>query len=243
MPIPKVIHYCWFGGNPLPPLAKICINSWKKNCPDFEIIEWNEQNFDFNCNTYVKEAYEAGKFAFVSDYVRLHALYHHGGVYMDTDVEVKKPLDFFLKHAAFTGCENENYCVTGIMATEKNHPWAKDLLDQYKYRHFILANGKVDTTPNTEIITQKTTEKYGWIPKNKYQVLQNGLHIYPFTVFCAKSFKTGKIMVTDETYTVHHFSGSWLSKTDKVKAKIFNFLGPNITGKLVKYKNKLTIRS
>src|SRR5699024_8907222 len=127
--IPKIIHYCWFGGNELSKTTKVCINSWKKKLPDYKIIEWNESNFDINSNQYVKEAYQAGRYAFVTDYVRLYVLYHYGGIYMDTDVEVLKSLDSFLKHQAFTGCENEKNSVTGIIGSEKDHEWIKTLLD------------------------------------------------------------------------------------------------------------------
>ena len=110
--IPKKIHYCWFGRGPMPELALKCLNSWKVNLPDYELIVWNEDSFDITTNQYVKEAYESRKFAFVTDYVRLYALYHYGGIYMDTDVEVLKPLDNFLNHKAFTGCEDDMMCVT-----------------------------------------------------------------------------------------------------------------------------------
>ena len=109
--IPKVIHYCWFGRNPLPPLAIKCIESWKKYCPDYEIKEWNEDNFDLDLFPYTREAYDNRKFAFVTDVVRLYALYHEGGVYMDTDVEVLKPIDCFLTHHAFSGFENEKSAI------------------------------------------------------------------------------------------------------------------------------------
>ena len=125
--IPKTIHYCWFGGNPLPKLAKKCIKSWKKYCPDFEIIEWNEANFDISsAPLYVRQAYEAKKWAFVTDYVRLYALTSYGGIYMDTDVEVIKPLDFFLNHDAFSGFESEKSIPTGIMASKKGNIWVKE---------------------------------------------------------------------------------------------------------------------
>ena len=237
--IPKIIHYCWFGGNPLPPLAKKCIASWKKFCPDYEIKEWNESNFDININNYVKEAYDKKKYAFVTDYVRLYALYRFGGIYMDTDVEVNQPLDDFLNHRAFTGCENQQYCVTGIIAAEKEHPWIKDLLDGYKNRSFILSNGDIDTIPNTEIITKATIERYEWNPVNEYQVLKEDLHIYPFSVFCAKDFKTGRVVVTHETYTVHHFSGSWHSKSDKLKMRIIRLLGPKLTRYAIMLKRRI----
>ena len=123
--IPKIIHYCWFGGNPLPPLALKCIESWKKYCPDYEIKIWDESNFDININKYATEAYEAKKWAFVSDVARLWVLYNYGGIYMDTDLEVIKPLDEFLYHKAFSGFEDEVNIPTGIIASEKNNNWIK----------------------------------------------------------------------------------------------------------------------
>ncbi|MEH7419501.1 capsular polysaccharide synthesis protein, partial [Neobacillus drentensis] len=110
--IPKTIHYCWFGEKEKPELVKKCLNSWKETLPDYQIIEWNEKNFDINANKYVKEAYQSGKFAFVSDYVRVFVLYRFGGIYLDTDVEVFKPFDIFLHHSSFWGFEQENYIAT-----------------------------------------------------------------------------------------------------------------------------------
>ena len=135
--IPKIIHYCWFGGKPLPELACLCIESWKKFLPEYRIIRWDEESFDINSNTYVKEAYENKKYAFVTDYVRLYALYTHGGIYMDTDVEVRRPLDQFLQHQAFSGFESYHDIPTGIMASEKGFQGIKDQLDYYNNRHFV----------------------------------------------------------------------------------------------------------
>ena len=239
MAIPKLIHYCWFGQGQMPELAIYCINSWKKYLPDYEFILWNEDNFDINCNEYVKEAYESKKFAFVTDYVRLYALYNYGGIYMDTDVEVLKPLDKFLKHQAFTGCENNKICVTGTMAAEKNHKWIEDLLKEYDERKFILFDGSYDTTPNTQIITKVTMEKYGWKPLNEHQVLKEGLNIYPFDYFCAKDLQTGRIDISENTHTIHHFSGSWLSRRDKLKSKIQRIIGPQATQFVVNVKRKI----
>ena len=151
--IEKKIHYIWFGSNPLPPLAKKCIESWKKFCPDYEIVEWNETNFDVNQNIYTKEAYENKKWAFVSDYVRLYALYHHGGIYMDTDVEVLKNLDDYLNHDAFSGFESSNAIPTGIIGAKKGNYHIKQLLNEYNDRHFILPNGEMDLTTNVTTIT------------------------------------------------------------------------------------------
>ncbi|MBN1043577.1 glycosyl transferase [Clostridium botulinum] len=238
--IPKKIHYCWFGKNKIPEFNKKCIESWKEYCPDYEIIEWNEDNFDISCNQYVKEAYEAKKYAFVTDYVRLYAIYHHGGVYMDTDVEVLKCLDKFLRHGAFTGCENNEFCVTGTMGAEKGNVWIKQLLNQYKEKKFILPNGKINIMPNTETITKLTSEQYSWVCENKYQILKDGVHIYPHDFFCAKDWRTGTITITENTYTVHNFSASWITEKERkttkrkkfIKDIIIKFIGRNKFEKL-----------
>lgn len=227
--IPKVIHYCWFGRGQMPELAIKCLNSWKQHLPDYNIVVWNEDSFDIERNRYVREAYQSKKYAFVTDYVRLYALYHHGGIYMDTDVEVIKPLDRFLQHRAFTGCEDDMMCVTGTMASEKGHPWIEKLLSDYDDRSFILPDGSFDKTPNTKVITDYTISDYGWQTRNTHQILKDDLNIFPFDFFCAKQWRTGKVIITNNTYTIHHFSASWHSKTDKFKHKIRVFLGPKIS--------------
>lgn len=227
--IPKKIHYCWFGQGELPELALKCIDSWKEFLPEYELVLWNEENFDININDFVKEAYESKKYAFVTDYVRLFALYNHGGIYMDTDVEVLKPLDVFLEHSAFTGCENENMCVTGIMGAEKHHPWIEKLLNNYINKNFLMSNGKFNIKPNTQIITEMTINDYSWIPKNEFQILNEDLNIYPFDYFCAKDWRTGEISKTFNTYTIHHFSGSWITEEDKKKSKRKNTVKKIVT--------------
>ena len=212
--IPKIIHYCWFGGNPLPELAVKCIESWKKYCPDYEIKEWNESNFDLNMFPYAKEAYENRKFAFVTDVVRLYALYTEGGIYMDTDVEVLKPLDEYLKHNAFSGFEDEKLVPTGIMASEKGGIWAKENLEYYNDRHFVKEDGSFDMTTNVNTITNYMLSK-GLVQNNTYQDFPNLITMYPKDYFCPKSYKDGKIYLTSNTTTIHHFAGSWL--TDKIK--------------------------
>lgn len=213
--IPKTIHYCWFGRKPKPEQALTCIESWKKHCPEYELIEWNEDNFDINQNLYVKQAYEAKKFAFVTDYVRLYALYNYGGIYMDTDVEVVKPLDRFLVHSAFSGFENNNCIPTGIMAAEKGNQWVKDLLDEYKDVKFIKEDGEYDLTTNVVRITNLTKEKYGIKLESSYQDLNDIVVMYPYDYFCPKDWYTGKINCTENTHTIHHFSGSWHNEEQK----------------------------
>ena len=217
--IPKIIHYCWFGGNPLDKKSKKCIASWKKYCPDYEIVEWNENNFDINSNQYVKEAYEAKKWAFVTDYVRLYALYHVGGVYMDTDVELIKNIDCFLSHTAFSGYENDNQIPTAIMGSEKGGEWVKYLLDDYNGRAFVLENGEIDNSTNVETITKLTKEKYDIDLDDKYIDVFGKVVFYPKEYFCPKSYVTGKIYKTKNTYSIHHFNASWVNK-ELQKSKI-----------------------
>lgn len=236
--IPKIIHYCWFGKKKLPPLARKCIESWKKYCPDYEIKEWNESNFDLNACPYVKEAYEAKKWAFISDYVRLYALVNEGGVYMDTDVEVIAPLERFLKNRAFSGFEEDVCIPTGIMASEPGFPLFSDLLRDYDRRHFKRRDGSFDLTTNVATIT-RLCKKYGFVGNNKFQCIR-GLVLYPKDVFCPKSHSTGKIHLTRRTATIHHFAGSWICREAKIasfildktktKGKILNLLGRMVAG-------------
>jgi len=218
-----------------------CIESWKKYLPDYELILWNEENFDINSNKFVKEAYEAKKWAFVSDYVRLFVLYNYGGIYMDTDVEVLKNLDGFLEHTAFSGYENDTLIPTGIMGAEKNNSWIKDLLKYYENLPFINHDGSFNTKPNTAIITKLTTEKYGFNAEKGFQVLKGGLTIYPKDYFCPKSYYDGRVTVTENTYTIHHFSASWHTGYDRFKLKIhkkFIFLfGSRLHNYLIKRKH------
>lgn len=240
--IPKIIHYCWFGKNPLPEDTKKYIETWRKYCPNYEIKEWNETNFDVNKNQYVKEAYEAKKFAFVSDYVRLYALYTEGGIYMDTDVEVKKPLDIFLKHKAFTGFENETSPITGTMGAEKNNKWIEKLLKDYDNISFYKENGEIDLTTNVERITKTTKELYNVVLQSSYQDLGD-VTIYPFEYFCAKDWETGIINETTDTYTIHHFKSSWHTKEEKEtyerRKKYIIKYGKNKGNKIFKHINRI----
>lgn len=217
--IPKIIHYCWFGGNPLPESAIKCINSWKKYCPDYQIIEWNENNFSIEeaCD-YVKEAYKMKKWAFVSDYVRFEVVYKYGGCYFDTDVEIIKPIDDLIKNGAFFGRElnNGSYDIaTGLgMGAEKENSFYKKVIDDYTDDHFILENGETNTNTVVDRVTKLLLE-YGYDSNsNTKQVLEN-IHIYPTEYFCPMEFTTGKVTITDNTYSIHWYDMSWLSKKEK----------------------------
>lgn len=234
--IPKKIHYCWFGKKPLPDLAKKCLLSWEKHCPDYEIIRWDEDSFDLQQHQYTAEAYKAGKYAFITDYVRLWALFIHGGIYMDTDVEVLKSLDGFLHHRAFSGFENEHSVQTGIMGSEINGEWVKQELACYDNKHFILPDGTPDLTPNTKTITEHLTED-GFLLNNCYQEHKNIVVMYPHDYFCPKSWKTGKIELTENSYTIHHFDGSWLPKHHRAAIYLYRLftkiVGEKVSTRLV----------
>ena len=240
--IPKVIHYCWFGRGKMPELALKCIESWHKYLPDYEYKLWDEDSFDLNINQYAKEAHEARKFAFVTDFVRLWALYNEGGIYMDTDVEVLKPLDNLLYLPAFSGYEsNKNTTFpTGLMASAKGGIWAKEQLAYYDNKHFIKPDGSFDMTTNAQIITDNMVRN-GFILSGEYQVYKNDMHAFPKDYFCPKT-STGVLKITANTYCIHHFAGSWVKRTmwDKVKIFIFRkFLGANLTDFLVGIKRKI----
>lgn len=234
--IPKIIHYCWFGGNPLNDLAQKCIASWKKYCPDYEIIEWNETNFDINYCVYVKEAYAAKKWAFVSDVARLYALVKCGGIYMDTDVEVIKALDDLLYYEAFSGFETKNHIPTGIMSCSKAHPLFEEFLHTYDNACFIKPDGSYDLTTNVTRITN-TCLKYGLNLDDTVQTV-NGLTLFPHDYFCPKNYDTGVLTVTDNTYTIHHFNGSWLSDENKYELLLKQRYSKFLPGKIVGYVSK-----
>lgn len=216
--IPKIIHYCWFGGNPLPELAQKCIASWKKYCPDYEIKEWNENNFDLNCNDYVREAYGEKKWAFVSDVARLYAMVEEGGIYMDTDVEVVQSLDSLLQYHAVSGFESDTAIPTGLMACEKGNPMFKEFLDEYEKAHFVFPDGTIDKTTNVVRITN-TCLKYGFVPNNQKQTI-NTFTLLPKDYLCPKNNRTGELEISDNTLTIHHFDGSWLSYEERYHNEI-----------------------
>ena len=216
--IPKIIHYCWFGGNPLPENVQKYIATWKKHCPDYEIKEWNEQNFDVHALPYVKQAYENRKWAFVSDVARLNALVTEGGIYMDTDVEVVRPLDSLLSDEAFLGFEGTQYIATNMMGCEAHHPFFKQFLDSYKNRTFVKEDGSLDMTTNVEEITKLLQQEYHLQMNGEEQTVGN-VHIYPTDRFSPYDYINGRIKRTENTYTIHWFDKSWI-KQSTLRTKI-----------------------
>lgn len=211
--IPKIIHYCWFGQGEMSYLMKKCIKSWKKYCSDYQIIEWNENNFDINSSYWTKEAYEAKKYAFIADYVRLKVLDEYGGIYLDTDQELIKPIDTFLDHKVFMGFMNVSSISMGLIGSEKNHPIIHQLFQYYDNRHFIVG-GKQDLNPNTEWVTKILLEN-GFKQNNNYQILSGDIHIYPQAYFCPTSCVSIEDCSSSETVAIHHWAMTW--RTDKAK--------------------------
>lgn len=218
--IPKKIHYIWVGGKEKPKEVQKCIKTWKKKFKDFEIIEWNEENFDINSNAYTKSAYEAKKWAFVSDYIRLHALYTIGGIYLDTDVIAVDSIESLINDRAFIGFENSQFISAAIIGAEKGHPFIKELMEYYKK----IENKKEFSFDdnNSLLVTDILKNNYSLKLNNKEQILKDGIRIYEDEILSNPS-KNSK--------TIHIFTGTWLDEKASLKKKICQFLKYRLTNK------------
>lgn len=243
--IPKIIHYCWMGGAPLPELAEMCIASWKKHMPDWEYMRWDESNFDIAAAPlYVRQAYEARKFAFVSDYVRLWALDQYGGLYMDVDFLVHRPFDDLMdKYRAFAGAEGckRQAVMMGVIASEPHGAWVRDMMSTYDNRPFIKEDGSYDMRPNTGYFSDRL-EKQGFVAdgKEKDFFLNDGtfmLHVFPVHYFCPV-LTSGEDLRNDETYCEHMGLGSWNTRRTW-KAKLVKHFSPKWRTRIIKLKRKL----
>jgi hypothetical protein len=218
MAILKKIHYCWFGKNELPESAKKCILSWKKYFSDYEIVEWNESNYNINKTDFIKEAYAAKKYAFVSDYARFDILYNYGGIYFDTDVEVIKPFGDILRNSAFMGFETVGEVNSGLgMGSIAGNEIFQKILNYYNNRHFLKPDGSYDTRTVVSIASDIMTG-YGLKRENRIQSIE-GITIYPIEYLCPMSFETGKVEITNNTVSIHHFDGSWVSENGQKTTK------------------------
>lgn len=213
MSIPKVIHYCWFGGGKLDELSQRCIESWKEKLPDYEIKEWNESNFDIKINKFVNEAYEKKYWAFVSDYARLWVVYNYGGIYLDTDVEMLKSFSPLLQEKAFIGLEHGTMASTGLgFGAEKGNLLIKELMEYYDDKSFVNQDGSLNTLACPRIITDILIEK-GLKQNNTMQVIE-GMKIFPKDFFAPMEF-SGKLTITKNTYSIHHYAASWFDENGK----------------------------
>ncbi len=213
--IPKKIHYCWFGRGEKPKLAKKCIESWKTFCPDYEIVEWNEDNFDVNMNAYTKMCYEQKNYAFLSDYVRLVAVFENGGIYFDTDVEAVKPFDELLSDKAFFGFETNDYVNTGHgFGAEAKAEIVKALIDAYDR----VIDGQHGTV-GCPVLNTEALVKNGFEMNGKTQT-RNGVVVYAKEYFNPFNDNTGVLTKTDNTYSIHWYGKSWMDRKDIVRNKL-----------------------
>lgn len=237
--IPKIIHYCWFGRNPLPLLTKNCIESWRKYLPDYEIKQWNETNFDVNIIPYTAEAYKHKKYAFVSDYARFWIMYNYGGIYFDTDVEVIRPLDGIISKGSFMGFETDpdgtntpgkyapRFCFAvnlGLgFGMTKAHPFMKRMLNYYQSLSFEVP--PADITWYKTVVAYTTEQLCDLGLKNQKGIQKIGdITIYPREYFAPIDIITCRLHVTNNTYTIHRYMGSWNTNRKTLKDMIRNVI-------------------
>jgi mannosyltransferase OCH1-like enzyme len=244
MSIPKKIHYCWFGNNQKPTLVLQYIENWKTVLPDYDIIEWNEKNFDINVCDYTKQAYRQKKFAFVSDYVRLHALYTQGGIYLDTDVEVcKDPSEFIKDSDIIFGMEELSFVATSTMIAKPETVFIKKFMQSYHTRQFVTSDGNLDLTTNVENLTNRLIE-IGLVQKNKLQLLEdslNSIKVLPQEYFSPYDYINLIDNRSECTITVHHFGNSWVGDKSKIKRLIKRFLAKVVGGKTLKFFRRFSL--
>lgn len=221
--IPKIIHYCWFGQREYSDKVKHCIESWKNVLPEYEIQCWNEQNFDVDICDFTREAYQAKKYAFVSDYARLYVLQKYGGIYLDVDVEVIKSFDNILNEKMIIALEESGDVTGAFIAAEAGHPFLEEMRSVYHDMKFVLPDGSYNMVVNN-IWMQEKLKKYGYRKQNKNQILANDIIVYPDEYFHAKSIVSGKLRITKNTYCIHHHTLLWVSN----KTKIIRFIRMHI---------------
>ncbi len=232
----KIIHYCWFGENPKSDIIKKCIESWKRYCPDYEIVEWNENNFDVTCCDYVREAYQAKKWAFVSDYCRFWILYNYGGIYLDTDVEIIKPIDNL--PSTFVGFENKTAVASGLIrGALRNDKICELMLESYHNDRFIKENGEL----NLKTVCERETmifERFGLKRNGQMQEVADTI-VYPPEYFSPKNFLTGELHITNNTYSIHHYDASWYTEKERyamqIKRRLVKFLPKKLAGKMASF--------
>lgn len=236
--IPKKIHYCWFGTGEIPEKDKRCIESWKKYCPDYEIIRWDEGNYDIEKNDYMKNAYASKKWGFVPDYARFDIIYNEGGFYLDTDVELVKSLDELRYNQAYMGFEGGIWINGGIgFGAEAGNKVIKGLRDMYESICFINDNGELNLTPSPYYITEYLVKK--GLKRNNQEQDLDGIHIYPTEYFAAKDYDTGKISRTENTISIHQYNASWKTPKQKMMFRIRSLIGIKNFEKLLTIKRML----
>lgn len=228
--IPKIIHYCWFGKGEKPKVVKKCIQSWKSNLDNYKIIEWNEENFDINSNIFIRQAYDNRKYAFVSDYVRVYALYNYGGIYLDTDVEIYKEFsEEILSNESFWGFEEKGFIATSTIGACKGNKLIKQFLDFYTDKSFLKEDGSLDTLTNVAIVSEMVN-KLGIRLDGSFQRIQGIATIYPQEYFSPYDYINCYSKETENTYAIHHYYKSWLPRRTWIKTYIKKGLASVIGG-------------
>ena len=209
--IPKIVHYCWFGGKEKSKNVQKCIDSWRTFLPDYRLMEWNEGNCCIDVIPYVRQAYNNNKYAFVSDYFRLKALFELGGVYFDTDYEIVRPMDEILNEGSslITGMESINNALTAFIASEPFNPTIKELMDSYLDRSFLFDNGDMDLTPINKEFSALLKKNGVDISDNRLQKLESGIIFYPINILCGFDVDNWHELVDENTVGVHHMGTSW----------------------------------
>ena len=225
--IPRKIHYCWYGRRPFPGLVKKCMASWKKHCPDYQVVRWDETNSPLEDNLYIRQAYRSQRWAFVSDYVRLYGLEKDGGIYLDTDVELLRPLDPYLEHDAFLGFESPKKIATCVIGAAPQHALIQEIIGSYSQRTFQRADGSLDETTNVDKLTELLLGM-GLCRDGSRQTVA-GAEVYPAEFFSPKSLGTGRLMVTENTVAIHHFQASWMSPRQRLHTYIAQRIGEKNT--------------
>ncbi len=219
--IPKIIHFCWLSDDKYPPLISKCMDSWKENLPDYEFIKWDRSKFDIHSSQFVEDAYNSKKYATAADYIRLYALYHYGGIYLDADVEILKSFDDLLEQEAFIGLERDDGMEAGIMGTVKGNPLFKEFLDCYANKKFSMKGGMPEVLP--EVLFGICLGHGIDVERINREGIQsiNHLMIYPKTYFSPLAFYNKKeTYFSSNTYTIHHYAGSWVPKSIKIKNRL-----------------------
>lgn len=209
--IPKIIHYCWFGKGEYPEKIKNCIDSWKILNEDYQFMIWNEESFDIESFEFAREAYQAGKYAFVSDMVRFFALSQYGGIYLDTDVEVVRDFSEVLNNSVVLSGDESGNIDGAFIAGVKGHPFFEEIFSMYQQMHFLNTDGSFNQTV-INYWMQEILKKYGYCHANDCTVLTEDIHIFPAEYFCAMDQYTGKTYKTKNTFCIHHHTYLWTSK-------------------------------
>lgn len=239
--IPKIIHYCWLSNDPLPPKLQACIDSWSVHCPDYEIRLWNFDRLGSECPLWVRQAFDARKYAFAADWVRAYALYHFGGIYLDSDVELLGSFDKFLHQPYMLGRESGGPTVeAAVMGAEAGHPFFKALLEYYDGRSFVKADGTLDTLPLPVIINNVCQDRFRFVDIDspaQFADAEGTLCVLPGEYFSPIHLQNMKLTVTPRTVSIHHFAGSWMPAHYRWKKKLQQLLGPQITMFIIRIKD------